>query len=178
MKDGLKFQSSVFRSQAEGDHNLYAFCEVCGRLTKDPKLLSSKKGVPGVTFNLVFHNDSFMKITVWNHAKLNQEALYYTAVNLVKGDTVVVHGTVTFTPKCKNPDPKKLLEDWWYDMTPNLISARQEEILFVKQLMASPAINKMLESDEADAMESADDYSDEYEYADNSDYEYDGELTI
>ena len=201
MKEGLIWRSAPFLSGADNDNQWYRMVEVCGQLTADPKPVMSKAdhSTIGCTFNLKYGTKSFINVAVWRK-KYNYE-YDYTLLNIAntleQHETVTIWGTVSFSPKntikgearevrdemfrTRNFDEEKVAANWFHSLDASSISPTPEDVLFIKQLRSSPAIQKLLASDAGDEMESLNDHEEDVE-AETSmqeeSYEDDYEMTI
>lgn len=200
MKEGLIWRSAPFLSGADNDNQWYRLVEVCGTLAADPKPVASKadQSTIGYTFSLKYGRKKYVNVSVWRK-KYNYDydyTLLNIAQTLEQHETVVIWGTVSYTPKDsirreakdirdemfrkRNFDEDYISERWFHQLDANMISPTPEDVLFIKQLRSSPAIQKVLNSDAADAMESLDDHAEEYqeEYVSEEQYGYEDEYEV
>ncbi len=203
MKEGLIWRSAPFLSGADNDNQWYRLAEVCGTLVADPKPVAAKadQSTIGFTFTVKYGRKQYINVSVWRK-KYNYDydyTLLNIAQTLEQHETVVIWGTVSYSPKDslrgeareardelfrkRSFNDEYISNHWFHQLDANMISPTPEDVLFVKQLRSSPAIQKLLNSDAADVMESQDDHEDEYSTGEDSaedgyTYEDDYEVTI
>lgn len=184
MKEGLLWTSGPFLSSRSEDASFYRNAEVCGVLKAEPKPLMSKdkQETIGVDLRIKYNTGCFMKVSVWR--KSEQGEYSYSLLDLAQsfshGDRIVIWGTIKVSPRKEildnvfelrnkilrsgNFTMKDIEKDWWWELDAAYILPPVDDILFLRTLRFSPALNKLLQTDEPDAMESINDHTDEYEY--------------
>ena len=176
MYDGVLFQTPEFRSESPDDTKTYRMAICVGSLTKDPHVsMIGSQQTPKVAFNIKYHTKSYMNVAVWG-----KNDMAYASQTLEKGDMVLCFGTVTHSTYVAKSGPHKGEKREWYEMNCQWICA-MSWLTEMLPIILSHKIREIVESEESDAMESAEDHADEYEvdgYDADTEYDDDYEVTI
>lgn len=153
MYDGIIFQSPEFT--IESSEKKYRFCIVVGKVTNDPVIKQFNK--TKVTVNIKYYTKSYLNIVVWG-----EDEVSYAARSLEKGDVVLCAGTITYSKYFVRQGEFKGEEREWHELNPQFIMS-QSMVNALISMFSSSGIQRLLDSEGGDPLESIEDHAEEYE---------------
>ena len=163
MYDGVLFQSPEFRSEKETDEKMYRFAFVVGKVTRDPEVRHLQ--MTRTTFNIKYHTKSYINMVIWGDSMQAQLAQCLKA-----GDIVLAVGTITKSYYTARKGAEKGMRKEWRDMNCQFICS-VSQIYELQRMILSPPIQDLMATEEADALESAEDHLEDQEYGGYAEYE-------
>lgn len=148
---GFFLKSDVFRRN-DKDKDDHIFVIAGGELIRHPTRRIFQNGNKKTDFAIRYMNGGHIIVNIWGDTKVAMEA-----ENLKAFDRAIVAGTVT-RHKYVNKRGEERETRFLHPFVVIPIDELLDTIRFVRRLINSPAINKILDNDEADVMESAKDF--------------------
>lgn len=148
---GFFLKSDLFRRN-EKDVDDHIFAVVGGQLIRNPTTRIFKNGNKKTDFAIRYMNGGHIIVHIWSDTPIAREATH-----LKQFSRVIAFGTIT-RHKYVNKRGEQRETRFMHPFCVIPVDKLLDVITFVSRLMNSPSINKILDNDEADVMESASEF--------------------